>query len=175
MMISNQKSLLISVIGGSDPGPKALKQAEQVGQELAKRGVVVVCGGLSGVMEAVCKGAKKAGGTTIGILPGSEPDSANPYVDIPLCTDLGYARNFLVVKAGRAAIAIDGAFGTMSEIGHALAANIPVIGLNTWAFSINGKQIKSIIIAENPVDAVEIAIKEARSRDEKCKEITRTK
>ena len=164
-MTASSRPLIISVIGGSDPPPEAQEQAEEVGRELARRGAVVVCGGLTGVMEAVCKGAKEAGGLTIGILPGDEPDNANPYVDIPVCTGLSYARNIIVVKSGRAAIAIDGSYGTMSEIGHALAEHIPVIGLNTWAFSMNGNHDGSIIAAKDPVDAVEKAIAEAKARD----------
>jgi len=164
-MAASQKPLIISVIGGSNPLSEARRQAEEVGMELAKRGAVVVCGGLAGVMEAVCKGAKKAGGTTIGILPSDDPDDANPYVDIPICTGLRYARNVLVVKTGRAVIAIDGAYGTMSEIGHALGEGIPVVGLNTWAFSINGHSDDSIIAAKNPVDAVKKAIAAAKARD----------
>lgn len=164
-MIGSSRPLIISVIGGSDPPSKAFELAEEVGRELAIQGVAVVCGGLMGVMEAVCKGAKEVGGLTIGILPGDDPSSANPYVDIPICTGLSYARNILVVKSGRAAIAIDGSHGTMSEIGHALAEHIPVIGLDTWAFSINGHQDGSIIIAKDPKDAVQKAIAAAKARN----------
>ena len=164
-MYTTERPLIIAVIGGHDPPTEAWLQAEQVGQELARQGAMVVCGGLSGIMEAVCKGVKTTGGTTIGILPGDDPDCANPYVDIPICTGLRYARNILVVKTGRAVIAIDGAYGTMSEIGHALAENIPVIGLNTLSFTMNGTMDTSIINAENPVDAVHKAIKAAHMRD----------
>lgn len=159
-------SLLISVIGSGEATPEAIRLAEEVGRELAKRGVTVVTGGLTGVMEAVCRGAKKAGGTTIGILPGNDPTEANPYVDIHICTGIGYARNVIVVKSGRAVIAIAGAFGTLSEIGHALGDNIPVIGLNTWSFSRNGQKDEHMILARDPADAVEKAIAAARKRDQ---------
>lgn len=168
-MKASHRPLIISVIGGGFPPPEALRQAEEVGRELAKRGIVVVCGGLTGVMEAVCKGAKEEGGLTIGILPDDGPDNANPYVDIPVCTGLSYARNILVVKTGRAIIAIDGSYGTMSEIGHALAEKMPVIGLDTWSFSINGNHDEAIIRAKDPVDAVEKAIEAAKARDERSK------
>jgi uncharacterized protein (TIGR00725 family) len=118
-----------------------------------------------GVMEAVCKGAKSAGGLTIGILPGDDPNEANQYVDIPVCTGMSRARNVLVVKTGRAVIAIDGAYGTMSEIAHALAEGIPVIGLDTWVFTLNGTQDAGIVIAKDPSDAVEKAIAAAKSRN----------
>ena len=109
-------------------------------------------------MEAACRGAKAFGGTTVGILPGSDPSEANPYVDIPICTGMRYARNVIVVKSGRAVIAVDGAFGTLSEIAHALGDDIPVIGLNTWDLSIHGQALDSIILASDPVDAVEKAL-----------------
>ena len=157
--------MIISVIGGSQPSPEDEALAEQVGQELARRGVTVACGGLTGVMEAVCRGAKAAGGTTIGILPGSDPQKANQWVDIPICTGMGYARNVIVVHTGRAVIAVDGAYGTLSEIGHALGDNIPVIGLDTWSLSRDGHVDGQIIIARDPVDAVEKALEAAMKRD----------
>ncbi len=160
-----QRKLIISVIGAGQADPDALALAEEVGRELARRGAIVVCGGLAGVMEAACRGAKSAGGTTIGILPGNDPASANPWVDIPICTGMGYARNVIVVKSGRAVIAISGAYGTLSEIGHALADGIPVIGLGTWAIHRNGQPDNSIVLAQSPVDAVEKAIEAARRRD----------
>lgn len=157
--------MIISVIGGSQPSPEAEDLAEQVGRELAKRSATVVCGGLSGVMEAVCRGAKAAGGTTIGILPDRDPDRANQWVTIPICTGMGYARNVIVVYTGRAVIAVDGAYGTLSEIGHALGVGIPVVGLDTWTFSRNGYVDDRIIIARDPVDAVEKALQAANERD----------
>ena len=102
---ASERPLLISVIGGGAPSARAYELAEAVGHELAQRGAVVVCGGLGGVMEAACKGAKSAGGVTIGIMPGDDPRSANPWVDYPVMTGMGYARNVVVVKTGRAAIA----------------------------------------------------------------------
>ena len=108
-MSESQRQLLISVIGrGDDASDRAKELAAEVGRLLARRGATVVCGGLGGVMEAACKGAKSAGGTTVGILPGSDPDAANKWVDIPIATGLGYARNTVVVKAGAAVIAVSG-------------------------------------------------------------------
>ena len=156
--------MIISVIGAGQPTPEVALLAESVGRELAARGAVVLCGGLGGVMEAVCKGAKSAGGTTIGILPGSDPDDANRWVDVPICTGMGYARNLIVVKSGRAVIAVGGAYGTLSEIGHALADGIPVIGLATWSLARNDKADQSILVAYDPIDAVEMALKAAGIR-----------
>ena len=106
-------------------------------------------------MEAACRGAKSEGGTTVGILPGSDPTDANPWVDIPVCTGLGYARNVIVVRSGRAVIAVGGAFGTLSEIGHALGEGIPVIGLRTWELDRDGVRDASIVVATDPTDAVD--------------------
>ena len=157
---------MISVIGAGDPSPEIAKMAEEVGRRLALRGATVVCGGLGGVMEAACRGAKSAGGTTIGILPGNDPADANSYVDFPVCTGLGYARNLIVVKAGRAVVAIGGAYGTLSEIGHALGDGIPVIGLNTWVNSRNGREDSSIVRADSPEDAVEKVMQAAKVRED---------
>ena len=136
-----------------------------VGAELAKRGMTVVCGGLGGVMAAACRGAKSAGGATVGILPGDSPSDANPWVDIPICTGLSYARNVIVVKSGRAVIAVGGAYGTLSEIGHALGEGIPVVALETWELARNGTTDGSMIPADGPADAVEKAIRAGRARD----------
>jgi uncharacterized protein (TIGR00725 family) len=160
--------MIIAVIGGSSPtNPDHIRLAEEVGRELANRGVGLVCGGLSGIMEAACRGAKSAGGTTIGILPGRSSRDANSYVDIPIVTTMGFSRNVIVVHTGDAVIAIGGAFGTLSEIAHALGDSIPVVALNTWPLSRNGDGQpvdKAMIQASDPVDAVDKAIAAAEAR-----------
>ena len=162
--------MIIAVIGSSRPAdPERIELAEQVGRELAKRGIQVVCGGLTGIMEAVCRGAKAEGGLTIGILPGQSSKEANQYVDIPIVTGMRYSRNVIVVNTGQAVIAIGGAYGTLSEIGHALGDGIPVIGLKTWNLSRNGDGQpvdEAIIPASDPVDAVEKAVAAANARHE---------
>jgi len=160
------RRVIISVIGAGRPTADVTLAAERVGFELARRGATVVCGGLGGVMQGACFGAKLGGGTTIGILPWNDPRAANQWVDIPICTGLGYARNVIIVKTGRATIAVGGAFGTLSEIGHALGENIPVVGLGTWELHRTGGVDKAIIVASDPVDAVEKALEAARLRDE---------
>ena len=135
---------VISVIGGSGAGEKQLKLAEEVGEEIAKRGVVLVTGGLGGVMEAASRGAKRHGGLTIGILPVDMKEAANDFVDIAIPTGLGYARNFLVAKSGDAVIAIDGSAGTLSEMAIAWFSDKPVIALvpsGGWAKRLAGEQI----------------------------------
>ncbi|MDZ7849837.1 MAG: TIGR00725 family protein [Halodesulfurarchaeum sp.] len=121
----------VSVIGGGTVDGDTEQVATSLGRQLGDRGHEVVCGGLTGVMEAVARGMDEVGGRTIGILPGDDPAAANRYIDVPIATGMGSARNVLVVKNGEAAIAVDGATGTLSEIAHALDMGRPVAGLDT--------------------------------------------
>jgi uncharacterized protein (TIGR00725 family) len=139
------------VVGPGQAGREERQVAEEVGRELARRGAVVVCGGLGGVMEAVCKGASGEGGTTLGILPGLDRAAANPHVEVALPTGLGEARNALVVRAADALIAVGGGYGTLSEIALALKADKPVVGLRSW-------EIEGVRSAESPFEAVEAAL-----------------
>ena len=154
--------MIISVIGASSCSPEEAKLAQSVGELLAQRGAIVVCGGLGGVMEAVCRGAKSKGGLTIGILPGQDASMANSWLDIPVVTGLGEARNVVVVKSAQAVIAIGGGYGTLSEIAYSLKNSIPVIGLNTWSLSRNGREDDSIIKVQNATKAVDKAISLAK-------------
>lgn len=148
----------ISVIGGSRASAADLQVAEEVGRELAKAGAAVICGGLGGVMEAACKGAAEAGGMTIGILPGDHRETANPYVQIPIVTGIGFTRNTLVARNGQAVIAIGGSYGTLSEIAFAKLAGLPVIGIDTWEVGRQGKADNFVIKAWDAKEAVNIAI-----------------
>jgi len=121
----------VSVIGGSSVDDATAERARTVGRLLARRGHVVVCGGLGGVMEAVCAGASAAGGETVGILPTADRRDANEYVDTVIVTGLGHARNAMVVMNGDAVIAVDGGAGTLSELGFAGVFDRPVAGLDT--------------------------------------------
>jgi len=156
--MSEKRKKIIAVIGAGQPSPEEANIAEEVGRELARQGATLICGGLGGVMEAASRGATSEGGLTIGILPGDNAKMANPYVQVPIVTGMGYARNVVVVKSAQAVIAVGGSYGTLSEIAHALQNNIPVIGLNTWSLSKNSKQDNSIILAHNPIDAVAKAL-----------------
>jgi uncharacterized protein (TIGR00725 family) len=155
----SKELIFIGVIGGSEVSKDTYRLAQEVGEEIARRGAVLVCGGMQGVMEAACKGASEADGLTIGILPGDNRTQANPYVKIPIVTGIGYARNVAVVRTSQAVIAVDGSYGTLTEIGYALQAGIPVIGLGTWSLAINSKTDKNIIPAKNAKDAVDKAMK----------------
>jgi len=141
----------VAVVGPGEAEPDEIAAAEQVGAELARREAVVVCGGLGGVMEAACRGAKEAGGTTVGILPGVDRGAANRFVDVALPTGLGEARNALVVRAADVLIAVGGAYGTLSEIALALKGGKRVIGLRSW-------EIDGVEAAENANRAVVSAL-----------------
>ncbi|WP_049924175.1 TIGR00725 family protein [Halopiger djelfimassiliensis] len=150
--------LRVSVIGGGTITAAETDLAASVGRELAARGHTVVCGGRGGTMEAVCRGAKAAGGTTIGILPGERPAEANDYVDHPIATGLGHARNALVPLNGDAVIALAGSAGTLSEIGFAAIYDRPVVGLGTH--DVPALEIEPVETPEAAVDAVEAALED---------------
>ncbi len=149
--------MYIGVIGGGDCSGEVYRLAEEVGERVAKAGAVLVCGGLGGVMEAASKGAKKANGVTIGILPGTDKYQANSYIDYPIATGLGEARNALVIRNSDAVIALPGQFGTLSEIAFALRSGKPVVGISTWDIS------EKIIRTKDPKEAVETAVELIRS------------
>ncbi len=140
------------MIGAGQADPDVYRLAEELGAELARRKIIVACGGMGGVMEAVCKGVRSQGGLTIGILPGNSRRDANPWVEIALPTGLGISRNILVVKAGEAVIALDGECGTLSEMAVALAEHIPVISLNNW--KLPKDMHRDIIFASDPCASV---------------------
>ncbi|RKY75596.1 TIGR00725 family protein [candidate division KSB1 bacterium] len=142
----------IGVIGGSTCSEQIARLAEEVGRGIANANAVLVCGGRGGVMEAACRGAKSAGGMTIGILPGDDREQANVFVDVAIVTGMGVARNALVVKSSQAVIAIDGKYGTLSEIAFCLQLGIPVVGLQTWEVA------PEIITARTPAQAVKLAL-----------------
>jgi uncharacterized protein (TIGR00725 family) len=139
------------VVGAGRASGDEARAAEAVGRALAEGGAVLVCGGLGGVMEAACRGAKSAGGTTVGILPGDDRTHANEHVDVALATGLGEARNALIVRAVDALIAVGGEYGTLSEIALALKTGKPVVGVGTW-------DLEPIVRADGPADAVRRAL-----------------
>jgi len=141
--------LTIAVIGAGKCEQKIYDLARDAGRALAQRGHRVICGGLGGVMEAVCRGVREAGGTSIGILPGNDPGEANAYVDIPIATGMGIGRNIIIVRSAEVILAINGSYGTLSEIAYALQLGKPVIGLQTWEVS------ESIIRVDQVADAMD--------------------
>lgn len=150
----------IGVIGPAEASLEEQQWAEQVGSLIAEKGAVLVCGGYGGVMEAACRGAKAKGGTTVGILMGTNRDERNSYVDVAIGTGLGQARNALVVASSDVLIAVGGGFGTLSEIAIAFRSQVPVIGLKTWEAEAP-RQTWPIIVAQSPEEAVELALQQA--------------
>lgn len=155
---------VIGVIGESvfsDPAHKAL--AEEVGRRVAAAGCALICGGLGGVMEAASRGAREAGGITIGVLPGVERAEANRHVEVAIATGMGQMRNLIIVLSSDALIAIGGGYGTLSEIGHALRHGRPVVGLRTWEAS-RGAERAPVLRAATPEEAVLAALQAAARR-----------
>ena len=148
----------IGVIGASRCSTEIAELAEEVGREIGKRGAVLICGGLGGVMEFASKGAKEAGGLTVGILPGTSKEEANSHIDIPIVTGLGHARNVVIAHSSDGIIAISGEHGTLSEIAIGLKLKKTVIGLNTW-------DIEGVIQVKTAAEAVEKAINISEGRD----------
>lgn len=144
----------VSVVGGGTSTTETESVAERVGRRIAERGHTLVCGGRTGVMEAACRGASDRSGRTIGILPGTNTAEANPYVDVPIATGIGEARNVMVALNGDGVVAIDGRYGTLSEIAHALNAGRPVAGLGTHR--VDG--LKMVETAEEAITYLERAI-----------------
>lgn len=151
---------IIAVCGPGVADPDTLTLAEEVGRHIAEAGATLICGGHGGVMEAACKGASAAGGLTIGVLPGPDRAAANPYVQIPIVTNMGQARNVIIVDSADAVIAISGEYGTLSEIALALKVGTPVVGLNTWEVGKPGSNTSDPIHrAATPEQAVAIALR----------------
>ncbi|HEV8353866.1 MAG TPA: TIGR00725 family protein [bacterium] len=144
---------LIAVIGESAfSDPASEPRAEEIGRLIGAAGDVLICGGLSGVMEAACRGAKSAGGMTVGILPGADRADANRFVDVAIATGLGEMRNVIIVMNADGVVAIGGGYGTLSEIGHALRAGKPVVGLGTWE-AVRGGTPAATLTADSSQDA----------------------
>jgi hypothetical protein len=154
----------IGVIGAASCSATVEKRAEEVGMEIARRGGILVCGGRGGVMEGAARGARREGGLVVGVLPGRDRRQGSPYLSVALATGLGDARNAVIACACDVLIAIDGGYGTLSEIGLALKMEKPVVGLDTWRL-ISGRGLEAgILAAGTPEEAVELAFEEAKKR-----------
>lgn len=154
-------SKIIAVIGGEVGGEDALTAAREVGRLIAESGAALICGGLGGVMRAACQGASEAGGTTIGVLPTASKADANPYVTIPIVTGMGTARNLIIVLTADAIIAVDGRYGTLSEIAHSLDQGKRVISLQAWPELRDAVPEDKFVSAATPEEAVALALEDA--------------
>lgn len=146
-----RKRTRVGVIGGSRPDQASRRAALKVGELVAKAGAILVCGGLGGVMEAACRGAREAGGLTVGLLPGNNPADANAHVAVSIATGLGCTRNSLVAMNADVLIAIDGEYGTLSEIAYGMIYGKKVVGIGTW-------NIEGVVPARTPEEAVRLAL-----------------
>jgi uncharacterized protein (TIGR00725 family) len=149
--------MYIAVIGGQVCTPEEEQLARELGRLIAEGGHVLICGGLGGVMEAACRGAKDAGGTTVGILPGAFRSDANPSVDIAIATDLGQCRNAVIVRTADAVIAVGGEYGTLSEIAMAMKMGKKVVAISSWALARSGQTEEKLIEAPDPETALRLA------------------
>jgi uncharacterized protein (TIGR00725 family) len=147
----------VALVGPGDATAVELEIAERVGEALAKRGAILVCGGLGGVMEAACRGASGAGGLCVGLLPGGERSAGNPWLSVALPTGLGELRNGLIVRAAGAVIAVGGAYGTLSEIALALKTGVPVVGIGTW-------EVEGVEVAGSADEAATRALERIRRK-----------
>ncbi len=149
----------IAVVGPGEAAAEELELAEEAGAAVASAGCGLVCGGLGGVMEAACRGARSRGGLTLGLLPGLDRDAANGWVIVAVPTGLGEARNALVVRAAAAVVAIGGGWGTLSEIALALKTGVPVVGVGTWEVARGGEPVPGIVAAADAREAVDEALR----------------
>lgn len=156
--LSPARKPIIAVCGAGRCGDALAVQAEEVGRGIALAGAILVCGGLGGVMAAACRGARAAGGMTIGILPGADARAANPDVLVPIATGMGEARNAIIVHTADVVIAIGGEYGTLSEIALARKIGKVVIGLNTWALGEAASGQPHVIAVASPEQAVAAAL-----------------
>ncbi len=158
------RPLRIGVIGEQDASPALVAVAEEVGREVARRGGIVVCGGMGGVMAGAARGAAREGGVVVGILPGPTVEGSNPHVTIPIITGMGEGRNVLIARTAEAVIAIGGAYGTLSEIAYALKMGVPVVGCGTWVLQRAGLEADPIQRVDTPLEAVALAWAAAAER-----------
>jgi uncharacterized protein (TIGR00725 family) len=148
----------IGVSGAGDATATEVEVATRLGAALARRGAVVVCGGLGGVMTACARGAHEAGGLTIGILPGADAGAANPWITVPVVTDMGHARNVILVHSAEALVAVGGSYGTLSEVALALKIGVPVAALGSWQPERAGHPPPPITVLDDPEAAAAWAI-----------------
>ncbi len=159
MSDNTDRKPVIAVIGAGKCSKKLRDMAAEIGKYVAENGGVLLCGGLGGVMEGAARGAKEAGGTTIGIIPSENKTDANEFIDYVIPTGFGQARNVLVVRAADAIVALPGKYGTLSEMAFALVSGKPIISVQAWKL---GEEIQQV---EDPLEAAKIAMELARKQN----------
>ncbi|HEX2295114.1 MAG TPA: TIGR00725 family protein [Actinomycetota bacterium] len=152
-------SAYVAVVGAGMPDAALEQVAEEIGRALGRAGAVVLCGGLSGVMEAACRGCRAEGGTSVGILPGDDRRAANEFVDVALTTGMGEMRNALIVRAADVVVAVGGEYGTLSEVAFALKIGRPVVGYDTWELAKRGGRDDGILRVSSGAEAAAAALR----------------
>lgn len=157
------RKVILGVIGGgATASEEGLRLAEEVGYLIARADAILVCGGLNGVMSAAARGAKRGGGLTLGILPTGNKADANDYIDIPVATAMSTARNLIIVRTADALIAINGSYGTLSELAHAFDLKKTVYALRTWPLDKVGVDKELFVPVATPREAVDRALEYAK-------------
>lgn len=160
MVNKSEKFVNVAVIGGHKCSNEEFKIAMKLGELIAEEGWILITGGLSGIMEAACKGAKRKGGITVGILPGLSKEDANPYVRVSLPTGIGFARNVLIARMADYFIAIEGKYGTLSEIALALNEGKKVFTINSW-------DIEGVVPVKSPEEAINRIKKDLKEKEKR--------
>lgn len=150
-MIQADQSIRIAIIGARDASPEGLEFAYEVGKLLGEKGAIVYTGGANGIMEAASRGTYEGGGTVVGILKENDLSGANPYIHVPVMTGMGDLRNGIIIRSVQGAIAVEGAYGTLSEIAYTLSDKKPVLGFKTW-------DIKGLKTVSQPNEAVSLIL-----------------
>lgn len=164
-MVEPRRHRLVGVIGAGQPSAQGLASARELGRLLAQGGATIICGGLGGIMAAVCQGARAAGGETIGLLPGGDAAAANPYVTLPIPTGMGHARNVLIAQAAEVLVAVEGEYGTLSEIAIALKLGKPVFSLGSWPAVLGPQPVTT------PQEAARKALEWLAGKEDSCRQI----
>ena len=159
----------IGVVGEGTCSRATARAAERIGAAIAGAGAVLLTGGRTGVMEAASRGAARAGGTVVGVLPGFSRRDANRWVTIPIVTGMDQARNVIVVRSCDAVIAVGGSYGTLSEVALALKLGVPIIGLRTWRLGQPDARRVPLRRARTPEEAVRLAVAAARGHSRKAR------
>jgi hypothetical protein len=162
--MSSRRKPIVAIVGAGKCSRKLRDQAAEVGRYVAENGGIVICGGMGGIMEGAARGAKEAGGTTIGILPTSDRSDANEFIDYVIPTGFGEARNIMVVRTADVVVAFPGKYGTLSEMAFAMHARKPVISINAWKLG------DEILQSKDPLEAAETAMKLANEAIEELEE-----
>ncbi|MCE7927747.1 MAG: TIGR00725 family protein [Dehalococcoidia bacterium] len=157
--------MIIAVIGGETSSSDEETAAYETGLEIARRGHVLICGGRQGVMREACRGARNGGGHTIGILPGEDRSDMNEFVEFPIVTGMGFARNTIIARTADALVAIGGRYGTLSEIAFAFISGRPVAGIGTWALSLPSGELAPIASCRNAREAIDYCERAVAARE----------